>query len=115
MGITDQRDHAEGTEMKATSVYGLARNDLEGALLLRAESIAQGRWRVEDDHIILRLQDNAAALIKRIAHWDKKNRVIEVEGLLVLGDPGCFFDDDTDAGDRVAAPRARRRRWRRRQ
>jgi len=71
--------------MKATSVYQLARNDLEGAFLLRAESIAQGRWRVEDEHIILRLQDNPAALLESIRHWDKKNRVIEVGGLLVLG------------------------------
>jgi hypothetical protein len=71
--------------MKATSVYHLERNDVEGALRLRAESITQGRWRVDDEHIILRLQDDPATLIKRIACWNKKNRVIEVEGLLVLG------------------------------
>jgi hypothetical protein len=83
-GQIQQRDHAEGTEMKATNVYQLKRNDVEGAILLRSESIAQGRWREEDEEIILKLQDDPAALIKRIAQVDKENPVIEVDGMLVL-------------------------------
>lgn len=48
------------------ALFALKRNDIEGALRLRAEGLAAGTWTSADQHMILMLQDRTDELVARM-------------------------------------------------
>jgi 2'-5' RNA ligase len=54
-------EKALGDEQR--SIFGLQRNDVKGAIALRAAGIAAGSWTPDDDHMLLLLQDDPSKLL----------------------------------------------------
>lgn len=53
------------------SLFSLERNDVEGAIRVRTAMVEAGEWEREYDAILLKLQDNPEAFIKRVRELEK--------------------------------------------